>query len=48
MKRFSIVAKGHEGDCRSRSQKFTRSFNVCLLRPTGVFDITSSQRKMSE
>jgi len=43
-----IVAKGPKDECRSRSQKCTRSFDVCPLRQTDVFDIASSQRRWSE
>lgn len=42
------MAKGRKDECRSRSQEFTRSLNVCPSRQTDVFDIASSQGKMSE
>ena len=40
--------QGPQGRLEVEEPKFTRSFDVCPLRQTDVFDIASSQRKMSE
>jgi hypothetical protein len=40
--------QGPQGRVQVEEPKFTRSFDVCPLRQTDVFDIASSQRRWSE